>query len=63
MNPKVWSVLVISIAVTMFLSLVNWLISRGRVVNNKSDRNKVSLDLHWLFLFGLLMSKGIMEYI
>jgi len=57
LKRKVWTALLSSIAITMLLSIINWLYSRSRVVNF-DERNEVSLELHWLFLFGLLMSKG-----
>jgi len=40
----------------MLLSLFNWLYSRSKVTS--AERDDVRLELHWLFLFGLLMSKG-----
>ena len=58
MKLKVWTALLVSIAVTMILSLVNWLYSRSRALANKNELKEVGLDIHWLFLFGLLMSKG-----
>ena len=54
----VWTALLTSITITMLLSIVNWLYSRSRVVNS-NERNEVRLELHWLFIFGLLMSKGV----
>ena len=59
LNLQVWAILLASIAMTMLLSIVNWLYSRGRA-GNSNERNEISLELHWLFLFGLLMSKGIL---
>ncbi len=52
-----WTVLLVSIAVTVILSLVNWFYKKSRDDNN--ERNEVILDIHWRFLFGLLMSKGM----
>lgn len=57
-NSKVWMALLVTIAITMLLSVVNGLYSRSKVVDI-DERSEVKLELHWLFLFGLLMSKGI----
>lgn len=57
MKQKVWISLLVSIAVTILLSIINWLYNRSRVAKN--ERDKVSLELHSLFIFGLLVSKGI----
>lgn len=58
LNFKVWTALLICIIITMLLSLVNWLYCDSKIVH-KSLRNEVSMvDLHWLFLYGLLVSKG-----
>jgi len=50
-------VLLVSIVVTMVLSIINWLYKRSKVA--KDERNRVSLqELHWIFVFGLLVSKS-----
>ena len=54
-----WTIaLLVSITVTILLSisLINWSYNRSRVA--KIERNKVRLELHLLFIFGLLLSKG-----
>ena len=52
-----WIALLVSIAVTMALSVINWMYKRSRVAKDK--RNGVNLaELHSLFVFGLLVSKG-----
>ena len=41
----------------MILSLIDWYYShKFQIGSNLID----NIDLHWLFLFGLLMSKGIL---
>jgi len=62
LNFKVWTALLVSIAITMLLSVVNWLYGRSRVIN-VDERAELRLELHWLFLFGLLMSKGLTDNI
>ena len=58
MVQKVWIALLVSIVVTILISIINWLSIQS--IAPKSERNKVSLmEPHWLFLFGLLVSKGI----
>jgi len=47
---QVWTALLVSIAVSLALSLFNWF------YNNRNNNNE--LGIHWLFLFGLLVSKG-----
>ncbi len=51
---KVWVGLLMSLAVTMALSIFEW--RHSYKTNNNGKR--CDIDLHWLFLFGLLVSKG-----
>lgn len=57
MPKKVWIALLVSIAVTLVLGIMNWFYKRNRVA--KDERVRVGLqELHWVFVFGLLVSNG-----
>ena len=58
-NQKVWITLLVLIGVTIFLGLIDWLHNRNRV--ESKDQAKVGFELHWIFLYGLLVSNGIEE--
>jgi len=51
---EIWMALVVSLVFTMAMSIFEWFLE-GR------NDHRGQIELHWLFLFGLLVSKGNLE--